>query len=203
MTIEAVVVPASQGPQAEPGAYLASGRMSRADARRLTDEIRGTANRLWMLVAIAYDRSAWRALGYDSWKRYVVEELEISESRSYQLIDTGRVMLAIAETLGRDPAGLDPVPARAVAKVKDALPALRRALAEGLAAAPDADSRVLVHDALSAVIVPEPRREPLDVASSGQVTCPLCLGGGDLGSGDEAEELAARAQNWLTRYVGR
>lgn len=177
-------------------------QMGVAEARALTDEIRASANRLWMLVAVAYERKAWRALGYDSWKGYVTEELAISESRSYQLVDTGKVMLAIAEATGADPAELDPVPARTVAKVKDRIPALRKALTGYLADNPDeyelAEVIAAALDTVKATAV-KPAPEPVDHA---WVVCPACRGGGDLGVGEDAEQMAVAMEKWLRRYLG-
>jgi hypothetical protein len=64
-------------------------------ARELTDRIKASANQLWILLLEAHERRAWIALGYASWAAYVRAEFRISRSRSYQLIDQGRVIRAL------------------------------------------------------------------------------------------------------------
>lgn len=70
------------------------------EARRLTDEIKGAAERVWSLLVEAHDREAWAALGYGSWRDYATTEFGMSQSRAYQLLDQGRVVRAIEEATG-------------------------------------------------------------------------------------------------------
>lgn len=180
-------------------------RLTREEARILTDEIRSSANRLWVLVSVAHDRGAWRALGYETWKEYVTVELGLSESRSYQLIDTGRVMRAIAEATNSPAEDLQPVPARMVAKVKDHLPKLQRAIAGYLADNPGENPSEVIEAALLEVIPRQPR-EPLahdeDGPGGGEI-CPACMGGGDLGTGPAAKKLSEFLQKSMNGYFAR
>lgn len=98
--------------------------LNERDARRLTEEIRKTSLRLWILVSEAYDRKAHEALGYKTWDDYVRGELRMSPSRAYQLLDTGHVMRSLAAA-GVDVNEVDPPPARVVARVKDRLDDVR------------------------------------------------------------------------------
>lgn len=82
-------------------------QLNKREAQELTNRIRQQGNELWKLIAEAHDRKAWKALGYETWKDYATTELQISESRSFQLIDTGRVMKAIGQVV--DPEALDVV----------------------------------------------------------------------------------------------
>lgn len=178
--------------------------LTRPEAEALTVEIRANANRLWMLVAIAHDRKAWRALGYDSWKHYVATELQISEQRSFQLVDTGKVMLAIAEASGVDPADLDPVPARTVAKVKNALPRLQRAIRAAVDQAADSPDYVAIGDVIAEAVAGL-RDQLVDTRTvtvnhtATAVACPACDGTGYLGTGRKAQNLAERLTRWLAR----
>lgn len=70
------------------------------EARELTDRIRTAAESLSSLLLEAYSRGAWAALGYASWREYATEELSISQSRAYQLLDQAKVMAAITEAAG-------------------------------------------------------------------------------------------------------
>ena len=55
-----------------------------------------TAGELCLLLAEAHDREAWKALGYGSWREYATRELRVSQSRAYQILDHGRITLALA-----------------------------------------------------------------------------------------------------------
>src|SRR6266545_3073692 len=71
--------------------------LTMAEAKHLTEEIRLVADQLWTLLLEAHERHAWKVLGYPSWDQYVAVEFEMSRSRSYQLLDQGRVIRAIAD----------------------------------------------------------------------------------------------------------
>src|SRR5882757_7608139 len=74
--------------------------LEEADARDLTERIRNATQHVYMLLLEAHARRAWIALGYRSWERYVQSEFGISRSRSYQLLDQGRVTTIIQSTAG-------------------------------------------------------------------------------------------------------
>lgn len=99
--------------------------LNEKEARLLTEQIQQTTVRLWLLVTEAHDRKAHLALGYTTWVEYAKEELGMSESRSYQLLDTGHVMKALAAG-GVDVLNEPPPPARVVARVKDRLTEVRK-----------------------------------------------------------------------------
>jgi hypothetical protein len=115
-------------PMAKKGADL-----TEAEARLLTTEIKRTSVRLWLLVTAAHDRKAHVALGYKTWDDYARGELQMSPSRSYQLLDTGHVMHELAAA-GQDIESLEPPPARVVARIKDRLPEVRRVAKRAVAA---------------------------------------------------------------------
>lgn len=108
------------------------------EARLLTQEIRRTTARLWILVTEAHDRQAHTAMGYASWDDYVRLEFQMSPSRSYQLLDTGHVMRELA-VAGADIAHMDPPPARVVARVKNRLSEIRSNVADALEKGHDVD----------------------------------------------------------------
>jgi len=74
--------------------------LEEAAARELTERIRNATQQVCMLLLEAHARRAWIALGYKSWERYVHSEFGISRSRSYQLLDQGRVTVVIQSTAG-------------------------------------------------------------------------------------------------------
>lgn len=99
--------------------------LTEAEARALTTEIQHVTVRMWMLVAEAHDRKAWKALGYQSWKQYVVTELQMTEQRSFQLLDQAKIMAEI-EAAGVDALAIEPPPSRVVQKVKGDMRGVRR-----------------------------------------------------------------------------
>ena len=173
---------------------VTNGRLTPEEAADLTVRIRQQVNVVWALVTEAHDRKAWAAMGYTSWRASVVHELRMSESRSYQLIDTGHVMRVAQQVLGDEVSNTleTGVTAREAARAKQHLPALRRTLRakvkEGLA--PD----VALREAIKAL--PAPRRTVLEIAPApepvavipaqpkpkrskvpqGTKTCPRCDG---------------------------
>lgn len=72
-------------------------------ARKLTDRIKqelAPKARTCMLLLEAHDRRAWAALGYSTWAYYVRGEFGLSRSRSYELLDQGRVIRVLREASG-------------------------------------------------------------------------------------------------------
>jgi hypothetical protein len=61
-------------------------------ARELTTRIKVATADLCRLLVEAHDRRAWRALGYESWERYVTVEFHMSRQRAYQLLDQAVVI---------------------------------------------------------------------------------------------------------------
>lgn len=69
-------------------------------ARALTERIKSAANNFSLLLMEAQERQAWVALGYRTWERYVRQEFGLSRTRSYELLDHGRLIRAIQATTG-------------------------------------------------------------------------------------------------------
>jgi hypothetical protein len=67
-------------------------------ARELTERIKTATRQLCMLLLEAHVRRAWSALGYRTWEQYVHAEFGLSRSRSYQLLDQGRVIVIITSS---------------------------------------------------------------------------------------------------------
>src|SRR4051812_48707090 len=60
--------------------------------RRNIDDLRRTDEQVWRLLMVAYEREAWRALGYGSWREYATREYGLSQSYAYKLLDKARVI---------------------------------------------------------------------------------------------------------------
>lgn len=161
------------------------------EARALTTQIQRTSVRLWLLVTEAHDRKAHLALGYETWADYSKAELNMSESRSYQLLDTGHVMKALAAG-GVNVEMTNPPPARVVARVKDRLTEVKKAAEQAvrkgdsvdkairtLAREPKAPTKAAAAAAAAAgnggeaPSVPSPRK-----STEALTPCPACAGSG-------------------------
>lgn len=168
-----------------------NGPLTADEARDLTARIRQQAQSLWLLVTEAHDRKAWQALGYEAWATYVRVELQMSQSRAYQLVDTGHVARAAQQVLADvnvKPVSnaLEIVPtAREAARAKNQLPALRRqfrtmitkeglepraALKEAIKRLPDPPRPEVPAQRKSSAIVTKKR------LPTGTKTCPRCDG---------------------------
>jgi hypothetical protein len=66
--------------------------LSQTEARRLTDEVKADAQRLWAKLLHLYKGGAHIALGYSSWADYCQQEFKMGKPRSYQLLQAARVI---------------------------------------------------------------------------------------------------------------
>lgn len=186
--------------------------LTQDEARALTIQIQRTSTRLWLLVTEAHDRKAHLALGYDTWADYARSELKMSESRSYQFLDTGHVMKALASA-GVDLDSVNPPPVRVVNRVKDRLTEVRKAAGDAvrrgesvdkairtLAREPRKGSDVAAHVVADGsdnggavtVEVPKGRRG----RAAGQVPCPVCAG-----TGKVTQQVADKMLELIQKYV--
>lgn len=103
--------------------------LTRAEARDLTDTIKASADTLWLLLKDSYDRRAWAALGYDTWRDYATAEFGMSQSYAYRLLGQAQVIAEIEAAAGspmgemiseRDARDLKPVLAEAKRAVEEA-----------------------------------------------------------------------------------
>jgi hypothetical protein len=74
--------------------------LTEKEAVALTGRIRKAVDNLWALLLEAHDRRAWKALKYATWEAYVAAEFSMSRTRSYQILDQGRVIEAIRQVTG-------------------------------------------------------------------------------------------------------
>jgi hypothetical protein len=70
----------------------ASAEWTAIEARRLTDEVKADAQRLWAKLLSLYEGGAHIALGYSSWAEYCQQEFHMSQGRAYQLLRAARVV---------------------------------------------------------------------------------------------------------------
>lgn len=105
----ATIAPPRRDP--EPGPRT----LDETSARALTDRIKASANQISLLLVEAHEGRAWSVLGYRSWEHYVRQELGLSRTRSYELLDHGRLIRSIQSLTGtRIAADIPPYAARRV-----------------------------------------------------------------------------------------
>jgi hypothetical protein len=73
-------------------------RLTEAEARTLTEEIKERAEELWGYLLGAYEGGAHLALGYSSWGAYFEAEFGGTARHGYHLLDAGRVVKAIEQS---------------------------------------------------------------------------------------------------------
>jgi hypothetical protein len=66
--------------------------VSQTEARRLTEEVKADAQRLWAKLLTLYEGGAHITLGYNSWAEYCQKEFNMSNGRAYQLLQAARVI---------------------------------------------------------------------------------------------------------------
>ncbi|MCR4341992.1 MAG: phage N-6-adenine-methyltransferase [Gemmatimonadaceae bacterium] len=107
---------------------LAVATLSHDEARSLTDEVKGDAERLWRKLVELYDGGAHLALGYPSWGAYFETEFGGKSSHAYRVLDAGRVARALDSPIGERPA--NEAQARELAPLLDDPEKLRETWAE-------------------------------------------------------------------------
>lgn len=121
--------------------------LTRGEAMHLTNEIRAKSRTFSVLLVEAHDRKAWSALGYDSWTHYVQGELGFSRSRSYELLDHGRILMSVAEAAGMS--GIPDISPFAAAQVKPHLDELKIQIAKRVVGRTEHEARELVASLIS------------------------------------------------------
>lgn len=213
-TATGIIVTGPEPIMIDPASAKRRPALNQDEARMLTTEIQRASVRLWLLVTEAHDRAAHTALGYDAWDDYVRAEFKMSPSRSYQLVDTGHVMRALAAA-GADIDHMAPPPTRVVAKVKDRLPEVKKATQAALRdhGDPIKALREMARVPRAPISLPEQRTtNGEDVESppppeGGEtdagtrvvlITCPACTGDGKVTRG-----LANRLRPFMKSLVSK
>jgi hypothetical protein len=130
----------------------AVGPLDRETARKLTDEARQDARRLWLKLVDLYDREAHLALGYSSWEAYFRAEFGGQKSHAYRLLDAGRVAKALG--LADAEAVINESQARELAPLLDDPPRMLEVITEASKDGPPTAQKI------RAVLQPGPARAP-------------------------------------------
>jgi hypothetical protein len=142
----AVIVPAVKQPET----------LRRDEARALTEQIKAGLHATTLLLLEAHSKHVWQVLGYSTWEDYVKREFNFSRSRSYQLLDHGRVLRVLMAS-----AKLTSVPdisAYAAAQILPRLDEVATAVAGSVT--PDMDERAVrqsIHTVVESFRAPVPR----------------------------------------------
>jgi hypothetical protein len=96
------------------------------DARRLTDEVKADAQRLWAKLLSLYEGQAHIALGYTSWAAYCEQEFHLRKAHGYRLLQAAQVVnqLARESPIGESPQVTSQVP-ESEAIARELVPLLR------------------------------------------------------------------------------
>jgi hypothetical protein len=70
--------------------------MREREARRLTDEVKADAQRLWAKLLRLYEGGAHIALGYTSWATYCEHEFRLGKAYAYRLLQAAHVVDQLA-----------------------------------------------------------------------------------------------------------
>jgi hypothetical protein len=92
--------PRSQAGRRSMHAPMREHQLNEAAARQLTMRIKTEIRQVCVLLLEAHDRYAWKALGYASWELYVRQEFGYSRSRSYELLNQGRIVKVVQDASG-------------------------------------------------------------------------------------------------------
>jgi hypothetical protein len=84
----------------EQGELLEVPAMTKAQALRITEQIRHGIEGVWSKMYEAYEKRAHVALGYERWEDYVREEFKMSRGESYRLVNQGKVINSLASAGG-------------------------------------------------------------------------------------------------------
>lgn len=144
--------------------------LTRAEARDLTETIKSNVDSLWSLLKESYDRRAWAALGYGSWREYATTEFGMSQSHAYRLLDQARVIAEI-EAAANSPMG-EILSERDARDLKPVLAEAKRAVEEATAGEKsDEDKQEAARKALDglrdAMVARQRPTRPTDVSAEG------------------------------------
>lgn len=106
--------------------------MSEDDARKITGWIKSSTEMLSVLLFQAREGKAWKALGYDDWDAYCVEEFGFTGSTGYRKAIHGEVVTAIE---GHVPEGTEvKLSQKDAADIRELLPQITESLDNAAAA---------------------------------------------------------------------
>jgi hypothetical protein len=121
--------------------------LTETEARTLTNKIKAGVSAVSVLLLEAHDRRAWSVLGYDTWEEYVRGELNLSRSRSYELLDHAVVMRSIQAAA--EMSGIPDISAHCAAQIKPGLPEIVQKIHLKTRDAPDDQKPKLVREMIN------------------------------------------------------
>lgn len=163
--------------------------LSEDEARELTDAIRSTAIATYVLLSRAYEGNAFKALGYTTWRDYVMTEFDFSAQRSYQLLDLSKTISAIESAT---PEGTDVVISEAQARdIKRELPRITEEIRQQTDGATPEESTDIVDSVIAdARTQPDPPQTDSSNSDGGgdnETSSAASSGGEDPSTNDDAD----------------
>jgi hypothetical protein len=135
----------AQGAPVRPASRAGNGRpLNEAGARALTERIRSATRHVCLLLMEAHEGRAWSALGYRTWERYAKQEFGLSRSRSYELLDQGRVIAELQLAAGMSE--IPDISAYVAGQIKPYLSEVTRSIRDRAGSNPEAHARHIVGD---------------------------------------------------------
>lgn len=101
------------------------------EANEQLEQVKQRAGNIDRMLEEAHRRKAWKALGYRMWEEYTTAEFHMSRSRSYQLIDQAKTMLALEQAIGGS-VDLPQLDGGSVAAIKDDIEVVAEEISVGL-----------------------------------------------------------------------
>lgn len=126
--------------------------ISAPEARRLTEKIRKGATQLFDLLLEAYERGAFKALGYSSWRSYVDAEFDMTPGHATRLLMQARAVKVLT-TVTDVPAEDIELSARAAVELG---PEGVAEVAQEVTRVPMVDRAVALREAISSRRRPQP-----------------------------------------------
>ncbi len=108
-----------------------------AEARDLTEQIKTSVERVYLLLLRAHEGKAYTALGYRTWGDYVRAEFDMGRQHSYRMLDQGRVIREITAAAGVSPMG--DISERDARDLKPHLAEVTEQIREAVAVVPEVD----------------------------------------------------------------
>jgi hypothetical protein len=134
------------------------------EARALTDRIKTARHQVSVFLVEAHERKAWSVLGYRSWGAYVRVEFRLSHSRSYELLDHGRILLDLMSAARLS--GIPDISPYAAAQIKPRLVELTAEIRERSDRLTEAQAHQLVTNLVRSARFPRSEEPPVEMAVS-------------------------------------
>jgi len=102
---------------------IATKELTKPEAKTLTDKIRKSVDGIKELLAEAFERKAWKVLGYKNWGAYIAAEFKMTRQNAYRILTQAKADKVITAVVGDDVTHALQISQRDAAVIADDLPA--------------------------------------------------------------------------------